>query len=375
MENIPIDVLHGLFSNDKIPNDFIFEMFGEGIITNIEKVDNENKRLNKIILQLEKKLKDAEEVIHFFQNRKEQVIFDVEDTEDIILSKTYIDTVATPREVFDRNYYINELIRIEKKIAFYDIRQHFVGIDLKNANIFSNQAIQMPRDTTRNYLDEPDNYNERIYMSRYPLIQEYLTRINNIDISIFKKISSELPIYTKGYSNPISYVDGICTMEPINIVDFRNDNIGYIIDKSFIEELLSDVFNGYNCDDDTLSRITKYSIRYAVQLLPSHRDYKYHIDRINLIKNFDHIAFRTMCEIKLTEMAYELHNIFYKKIKEVYKKIEDKYNSIPEDFDDFDKLMNEVRDNEIEIDMLEEFDYKRRKLQIREFKLRGVVVI
>ena len=68
MENIPIDVLHGLFSNDKIPNDFIFEMFGEGIITNIEKADNENKRLNKIILQLEKKLKDAEEVIHFFQN-------------------------------------------------------------------------------------------------------------------------------------------------------------------------------------------------------------------------------------------------------------------------------------------------------------------
>jgi hypothetical protein len=173
-------------------------------------------------------------------------------------------------------------------------------------------------------------------------------------------MSCELPIYTEDYSNPISFdVNQICTLESINIIDFRNDNIGYIIDNSFIEELLSDLFSGYNCDDDTLSRITKYHIKYSRQLL----------------KNVDHISFRTMCEIKLTELAYELHNILYKKIKEAYKKIEDKYNSIPEDFDGFDKLMDEVHMNEIEIDMLEEFDYKRRKLQIREFKSRGQVVI
>ena len=36
MENI-LCVLRGLLSDDKIPNDFIFEMFGEEVITNIEK--------------------------------------------------------------------------------------------------------------------------------------------------------------------------------------------------------------------------------------------------------------------------------------------------------------------------------------------------
>lgn len=365
MENIQIGVLRGLFSNDKIPNEFIFEMFGEGIITNIEKADNENKRLSSTILQLEKKLKDAEEVIHFFQNRKECAIND-----ENISSFPFIDTGVTTTEVFDRNYYINECIRIEKKIAFYDIRQHFVSIDLKNAQVFNNRVFGLPRDNTRNYYGgEPDDYNTRIIYSSHKLVMEYLTRINNIDISIFKKMSCELPIYTKSYSNPISYdVNRICTMETMNIIDLRNDNIGYTIDNNFVEELLTDLFNGYNGDDETLSRITKYSIKYALNPHDGH-----HL--INLIKNFDHIAFRTMCEIKLIELAYELHNILYIKIKEAYKKIEDKYNSIPEDFDGFDKLMDEVHMNEIEIDMLEEFDYKRRKLQIREFKARGLVMI
>lgn len=100
------------------------------------------------------------------------------------------------------------------------------------------------------------------------------------------------------------------------------------------------------------------------ELLPSHHHYQYCIDHINnAIKKFDYLSFQTMYEIKLTENAYKLHNIFYKKIKEAYKKIEDKYNSIPDDFHDFDKVMNEVQENEIEIDILEEFDYKRRKLQ------------
>ncbi len=358
MENIPVDVLRGLLSNDKIPNEFIFEMFGEGIIDNIEKVVVENKKLSSIILQLEKKLRDAEEVIHFFQNRKECAIDD-----ENISSFSFIDTVATPTEVFDRNYYINELIRIEKKIAFYDIRQHHIYIDLKGSDVISKPEHQLPN-STRTYFGE-------VHLSKAKLILEYLTRINNIDTSIFKKMSNELLIYTKDYHNVEYDIYRMVSIEPINMIDFRNDNIGYTIDNKFIEELISDIFNGYNCQDDTLSIITKYSIDHAVGLLSSNPNYQYHIDEIKRIKKYDHLSFQTMYEIKLIEIAYELHNIFYKKIKDAYKKIEDKYNSIPEDFVDFDKLMNEVHDNEIEIDMLEEFDYKRRKLQLREFKARG----
>jgi len=358
MENIPVDVLRGLLSNDKIPNEFIFEMFGEGIIDNIEKVVVENKKLSSTILQLEKKLRDAEEVIHFFKNK---CMIDQE--EETISLSPFIDTDVTPTEVFDRNYYINELMRIEKKIAFYDIRQHHIYIDLKGSDVISKPEYQLP-DSTRTYYGE-------VHLSKAKLILEYLTRINNIDTSIFKKMSNELLIYTKDYHKVEYDIYRMVSIEPINMIDFRNDNIGYTIDNKFIDECISDIFNGYNCDDDTLSIITKYSIKWALELIPSSGTYKYHIDEINRIKKYNHLSFQTMYEIKLTEIAYELHNIFYKKIKDVYKKIEDKYNSIPEDFDDFDKLMNEVLDNEIEIDMLEEFDYKRRKLQLREFKARG----
>ena len=321
MENIQIGVLRGLFSNDKIPNEFIFEMFGEGIITNIEKTDNENKGLSSTILQLEKKLKDAEEVIHFFQNRKECAIDGVEETEEIILSKTYIDTFASPREVFDINYYINECIRIEKKVAFYNIRQLHFALDLKYCELMSNPRYSMPCTLSPRFNNEVD-------ISRLRLIMEYMTRINNIDSSIFKKMSSELPIYTKVY-HTLEYdsFERMKSIESINIIDYRNDNNGYIIDNSFIEELITDI-----CD---------------------------------------YLPFKTMCEIKLTEIAYELHNIFYEKIKDAYENIEEKYLYRLQPCLYTEAVMNELHDNEIEEDILEEFDYKRRKLQLREFKARG----
>jgi hypothetical protein len=233
----------------------------------------------------------------------------------------------------------------------------------------------MPYNNTRSYVEGFNNYNTNIGSSKQKLITEYLTRINNLDSSILKKKSTELLIYTKDYHTVEYDNHQMIKLEPINMDDFRNDNNGYIIDSNFIEELLSDIFNDFKREDDTLSMINKYSLEYAVELLPSHNNYQYHIDRINKIKNFDHYSFRKMCEIKLTEIAYALHNIFYKKLKDAYKKIEDKYNSIPDDFSDFDNLMEEVRNNEIEIDMLEEFDSKRRKLQINEFKLRGYIHI
>jgi hypothetical protein len=284
--------------------------------------------------------------------------------EELVPSAPCIDTLVVASVVlFDRNHYINELIRIEKKIAFYDIRQHHVVADLNRSDVINKQEHALPS-STRTYFGE-------VHLGKAKLIIEYLTRINNLDSSIFKKMSSELLIYTKDYHTVEYDIYRMVSIDPINMIDFRNDNNGYTIDNDFIQKMLSDMFNGYNCDDDTLSIITKYSIKHTEELLPSHPYCQYHIDEINRIKKYDHLSFQTMYEIKLTEIAYELHNIFYKKIKEAYKKIEDKYNSIPEDFDDFDKLMDEVHNNEIEIDMLEEFDYKRRKLQLREFKARG----
>lgn len=69
------------------------------------------------------------------------------------------------------------------------------------------------------------------------------------------------------------------------------------------------------------------------------------------------------------EFANNLHNVFYNKLKEEYRKIEYKYTLIPPDFTEFDKLMNEAQNNEIEILSLDEYDLKRRKLEIRELKL------
>ena len=189
---------------------------------------------------------------------------------------------------FNKTKTINELIRIEKKVAFYDIRQHHINVDFK----------VNPREKL-NFIE--------VLMGNFgiskKLVLEHWIRINNIKSSIFDKKSDDLLIYT--YNG-----------EPYD----RSENVGYTIDNKFIDELLLD---------------------------PSYINYRY-----------EHFI----------ENAYYLHNKFYEKIKKEYKKIEDKYNSLPLDFD-FDKLTNEVQSNENEMELLEEFDSKRRKLEIREMTL------
>jgi hypothetical protein len=196
---------------------------------------------------------------------------------------------------FDKTKTINELIRIEKKIAFYDIRQHHINVDFKS------DMVNPGGGEKRNFVEVLTGKNG----NSKKLVLEYWIRINNIKSSIFDKKSDELLIYTKDIYNYNGPYD-------------RSENVGYTIDNKFIDELLLDTSDGY-----------KY----------------------------------------LLQNAYYLHNKFYTKLKETYKKIEDKYNSIPHNFEDFDKLMNEVQNNENEMDLLEEFDSKRRKLEIRELKL------
>jgi hypothetical protein len=198
--------------------------------------------------------------------------------------------------VCDRTKTINELIRIEKKIAFYDIRQHHINVDFKSD--MENLGWSQKRYFVEVLLGKNGNSKE--------LVLEYWIRINNIKSSIFDKKSDELLIYTKDIYN-------------YNGEDDRSENVGYTIDNKYIEEL---------------------------SLVP-YRDYGYKY----LVRN-----------------AYYLHNKFYEKLKKEYKKIEDKYNSLPLNFD-FGKLMNDVRTNENEMDVLEEFDSKRRKLEIREMAL------
>jgi hypothetical protein len=189
---------------------------------------------------------------------------------------------------FNKTKTINELIRIEKKIAFYDIRQHHINVDFK----------VNPREKL-NFVEVLMGNNG---ISK-KLVLEHWIRINNIKSSIFDKKSDDLLIYN--YNG--------------QLYD-RSENDGYTIDNKFIDELLLD---------------------------PSYITYSY--------KHF-------------IQNAYYLHNKFYEKIKKEYKKIEDKYNSLPLDFD-FGKLMNELHNNENEMDILEEFDLKRRKLEIREMTL------
>lgn len=55
-------------------------------------------------------------------------------------------------------------------------------------------------------------------------------------------------------------------------------------------------------------------------------------------------------ELELMEVAYYLHNLFYKKLKSEYQKI------------DYDKLLNEARNSEKEMDVLE----------LREMKLKMI---
>jgi len=193
---------------------------------------------------------------------------------------------------------INELIRIEKKIAFYDIRQHHINVDFKS------DMVNPIRGEKLNFVEVLTGKNG----NSKKLVLEYWIRINNINSSIFDKKSDELLVYTKDIYNYNGPYD-------------MSENVGYTIDNKFINELLLDTRKGY------------FGYRFLLQ------------------------------------NAYYLHNKFYKKLKEAYKKIEDKYNSIPHNFEDFDKLMNEVQNKENEMDILEEFDSKRRKLEIREMKL------
>ena len=203
--------------------------------------------------------------------------------------------------VCDRTQYINELIRMDKKIVFYDIRQHHINVDIKT-------------DTVREFCKVTGRCSRK-------LVFEYWIKINNINSSIFNKKADELPIYIKDIGNGNGLDD---------IIKYRADNIGYTIDSGVIEKMsLTD-----NVSFD----------RSIPQLL-----YQY--------------------ERELMEVAYYLHNIFYKKLKGEYQKIEDIYNSLPSNFTEFDKLIDEVQVNEKEMEMLEEFDSKRRKLELRKMKL------
>jgi hypothetical protein len=203
--------------------------------------------------------------------------------------------------VCDRKQTITELTRIEKKITFYDIRQHHINVDIKT-------------DTVREFCRIKGRCSRK-------LVFEYWTRINNINSSIFDKKADELPIYTKDIGNENG---------PIDIIKYRSDNVGYIIDSEVIEKMAL-------------------------------------TDKVSFDRNIPEFLYQY--EREIMEVAYYLHNTFFKKLKEEYQKIEDKYNSLPDDFNDFDKLIDEVRVNEKEMEMLEEFDSKRRKLELREMKL------
>ena len=207
--------------------------------------------------------------------------------------------LSTVPIVCNRTKTINELIRIEKKIAFYDIRHHHINVDFKR------DMRDLGGGEKRNFVEVLTGKNG----NSKELVLEYWIRINNIKSSIFDKKSDELPIYTKDIYN-------------YNGEDVRSENVGYTIDNEFIDE----VYRSSN---------SKYGYNGYVYLLQN---------------------------------AYYLHNKFYEKLKKEYKKIEDKYNSLPLNFD-FGKLMNDVRTNENEMDVLEEFDSKRRKLEIREMIL------
>lgn len=198
----------------------------------------------------------------------------------------------------NKTKYINDLIYIEKKIAFYDIRQHHINVDIRT-------------DTVKEFCKVKGRCTQK-------LVFEYWNSINQINSSIFDKKAEELLIYTKDVYN--SGYD-------------RNDNIGYTVDSKVIEEM-------------SLTDIVSF-------------------DRSNL-------KFLYQYELELMEVAYYLHNLFYKKLKSEYQKIENKYNSLPDNFTDYDKLLNEARNNEKEMDVLEEFDSKRRILELREMKLKMI---
>lgn len=208
----------------------------------------------------------------------------------------------------DKTQYINNVIYIEKKIAFYDIRQHHINLDVRT-------------DTVKNFCKIKGRCSHK-------LVFEYWNSINQINSSIFDKKADELLIYTKDVYNSGYDRNG---NGPFDVIRYRRDNVGYTVDSKVIEEM-------------TLTDIIPF-------------------DRNNLKLLYQY-------ELELMEVAYYLHNLFYKKLKTEYQKIEDKYNSLPANFTDFDNLLNETLNNEKEMVVLEEFDFKRRKLELREMKLK-----
>ena len=212
--------------------------------------------------------------------------------------------------VCNRTETINELIRIEKKTAFYDIRQHHYNVDITNSHLFGSE--------NGNIKSKEWNQDKRM------ILLEYLTRLNNIDSDIFEKNADELLLFTYYRIRENDDVG--------NIADIRMRNNGYIIDNKFIENILL----------------------HSRCISPSDKSEQRHIDNY---------------EVELMEFANNLHNVFYKKLKDEYRKIEYKYTLISSDFTEFDKLINEVQNNETEILSLDDYDLKRRKLQIREMKL------
>jgi hypothetical protein len=231
--------------------------------------------------------------------------------EELVPSAPCIDTLVVASVVlFDKNHYINELIRIEKKIAFYDIRQHHYKVDIQHTGVLN--------DGNGLTVFDRSNRDKRMIMI------EYLSRLNDIDSAIFEKKSDELLLF--------AYYRIHQGARYGSISDVRMKNIGYIIDNEFIEKL----------------------VLHTTFLSQSDKSEQRHIDSY---------------EVELMEFANELHNVFYKKLKAEYQKIEYKYSLISPDFTDFDKLMNEVQNNETEILSLDEYDLKRRKLEIREMKI------
>jgi hypothetical protein len=204
--------------------------------------------------------------------------------------------------VCDRTKIINELIRIEKNIAFYDIRQHHINVDLSNHHVFS--------DGNGNLKFQQWNKDKRA------ILLEYLTRLNSIDSPIFEK-KAYYRVGEGGYGD---------------IYDVRMRNNGYIINNKFIENIVS----------------------HTRCLSPLEKSEQHKIDKY---------------EVELMEFATELHNVFYNKLKKEFQKIEYKYTLIPPNFTEFDKLMNEQQNNEMEIISLDEYDLKKRKLEIREMIL------
>ncbi len=227
------------------------------------------------------------------------------DNQTTYLRQSNVDTTI---DICDRNYDVNEMIWIEKKITFYRIRQHHIRIDFNC-------------ETNSKFLDVligRNGYSKKI-------VFEYWSNINNINSSIFEKKANELPIYTKDVYN-CGY-----TNNPIDIYSYRNDNIGYTIDNKFIQELALDI--------------------KGIPLNEINRQFLYLFER-DLLGN-----------------AYFLHNTFYNKLKAEYKKIEEKYKYILDNFENLDTLKDELHIKEIEMGILEDFDYIRRKIELTEMKL------